>query len=302
MRKIKDKNLFDENTYKKVYPCGCKPANIYGLSKTDKMLFDSDDFSLQPIISPIDSYNYNLDKFLTELLNPVIPKEHCNKNYFSFCEEIQHVSSNDNFWVSYDVWSLFTSISLQETIQIAVELIFENNPWQKATKCELKQLFNFATSGTHFTFNGSFYDQIDGVSMGSPLGPVLANFFMGYHEKNGCKNLTKERFSGTNIMLIFFVFGNEKDAENFFEFLNCQHKPFFNIVYWKKTSIELFTQFNGFTPMCYKIDLVRCLIHWAFEVNSWYIIFHNELEKILLKFYYSEKCTLKALLISQDKT
>ena len=205
MRKIKDKNLFDENTYKKVYPCGCKPANIYGLSKTDKMLFDSDDFSLHPIISPIDSYNYNLDKFLTELLDPVIPKKHSNKDYFSFCEEIQHVSSNDNFSVSYDVWSLFTCISLQETIQIAVELIFENNPWQKATKCELKQLFNFATSGTHFTFNGSFYDQIDGVSMGSPLGPVLANLFMGYHEKNGCKNLRKEIFSGTNIMLIFFV-------------------------------------------------------------------------------------------------
>ena len=29
-------------------------------------------------------------------------------------------------------------------------------------------------------FNGSFYDQIDGVAMGSPLAPVLANLFMGY--------------------------------------------------------------------------------------------------------------------------
>ena len=26
------------------------------------------------------------------------------------------------------------------------------------------------------------------------------------------------------MLMIFFVFGNEKDAENFFEFLNCQHK------------------------------------------------------------------------------
>ena len=50
-------------------------------------------------------------------------------------------------------------------------------------KRELKQFYNFATSGTHFILNGSFYDEIDGVSMGSPLGPVLANFFMGYHEK-----------------------------------------------------------------------------------------------------------------------
>ena len=35
----------------------------------------------------------------------------------------------------------------------------------------------------HFIFNGSFYDQIDGVAMGSPLAPVLANLFMGHHEK-----------------------------------------------------------------------------------------------------------------------
>ena len=32
-------------------------------------------------------------------------------------------------------------------------------------------------------FEGNFYDQIDGVAMGSPLGPVLANLFMGYHEQ-----------------------------------------------------------------------------------------------------------------------
>ena len=32
-------------------------------------------------------------------------------------------------------------------------------------------------------FEGKFYDQIDGVAMGPPLGPVLANLFVGYHEQ-----------------------------------------------------------------------------------------------------------------------
>ena len=95
------------------------------------MLFDSDDFSLQPIISFMGTYNYNLAKFLTELLDSVIPREHCPKDSFSFCEEIQQVSGNDNFLVSCDACSLFTSIPLQETIEIAVELIFENNPQLK---------------------------------------------------------------------------------------------------------------------------------------------------------------------------
>ena len=72
---------------------------------------------------------------------------------------------------------------MQETIQIAVELIFQNNPQLKVTKRELTQLFNFATSGTHFFFHGNFYDQVDGASVGSPLGPVLANLFMGVSRK-----------------------------------------------------------------------------------------------------------------------
>ena len=89
---------------------------------------------------------------------------------------MQGLSANDYFPVSYDVCSLFTSIPLSETIEIAVELIFQNKPNLKISKNELQQLFKFATSGTHFLFKGNFYDQIDGISMGSPLGPVLANF------------------------------------------------------------------------------------------------------------------------------
>ena len=87
------------------------------IPKTHKMLSDSDDFSLRPIISSIGTYNYNLAKFLTELLDPVIPKENCAKDPFSFCEEIQEVSASNYFLVSYDACSLFTSIPLEETIE-----------------------------------------------------------------------------------------------------------------------------------------------------------------------------------------
>ena len=34
-----------------------------------------------------------------------------------------------------------------------------------------------------FTFNGDFYQQIGGVSMGSKLGPNYACFFVGYVEE-----------------------------------------------------------------------------------------------------------------------
>ena len=81
-------------------------------------------------------------------------------------------------------------LMLNETIDIAFYLIFDNNPNIKITKKNLKTLFEFATSGKHILFDGNFYDQIDGVAMGSPLGPVLANLFKGFHEKQWLSDFT----------------------------------------------------------------------------------------------------------------
>ena len=36
----------------------------------------------------------------------------------------------------------------------------------------------------HTYFNGEIYEQVDGVAMGSPLAPVLANLFIGHHEQH----------------------------------------------------------------------------------------------------------------------
>ena len=114
------------------------------------------------------------------MLDPLIPTEYCAKDSFSFCKEVQEVSSSNKFMISYDICSLFTSISLKETIDIAVNLIFEEYPDLKITRQELKKLFEFETSGTHFLFVGNYYDQIDGVAMGPPLGPVLAKPIYGF--------------------------------------------------------------------------------------------------------------------------
>ena len=50
----------------------------------------------------------------------------------------------------------------------------KGNPDIKLGRENLTKLFFFATAQTHFSFLGNFYDQIDGVAMGSPLAPVLA--------------------------------------------------------------------------------------------------------------------------------
>ena len=160
LRTLKNKGFFTDESYDKIYPSASKPASIYGLPKIHKLNINKDNLSLRPIISSIGTYNYNLSKFLTNLLAPVIPTTNCTKDSFTFCEEIKKVRATNKFLISYDVCSLFTSIPLKETIDIAVNLLFEHKPGFKITKNELKKLFNSATSGTHFLFDVSFITKL----------------------------------------------------------------------------------------------------------------------------------------------
>ena len=77
---------------------------------------------------------------------------------------------------------------MDECIDLAFRCIMEENTDIKLSAAELKTLLRFATAQTHFLFKGSFYDQVDGVSMGSPLVPVLANLFMGHNDKDWIEN------------------------------------------------------------------------------------------------------------------
>ena len=79
--------------------------------------------------------------------------------------------------------SLFKNIPLSLTIKLVDDLIERCQSDLNISEKDLTSLFNIATCETHFLFKGKFYDQINGVAMGSPLAPVLANLFMGHYEK-----------------------------------------------------------------------------------------------------------------------
>ena len=157
----------------------------------------SDTFpKLCPIVSSISTFNYDLTRFLSDLFSPVVPDDYSCKDTFSFVSQIRNANLSGKFLLSYDVTSLFTNIPLQETIDIAINLIFNHNPILNITKKELKKLSLFATSQTHFLFNGKLYNQIDGVVMGSPLAPVLANIFMAFYDSKWLDeyNFNKPKF------------------------------------------------------------------------------------------------------------
>ena len=124
-----------------MYLSGSAPACIYGTPKMHKFS-SSDSFpKLCPIVSSIGTFNYNLARFLCDLLSPLISNDYSCKDTFSFVSQIGNANFSRQFLVSYSVTSLFTYILLQETIDIAINLIFNYNPNLNITKKNFKKFF-----------------------------------------------------------------------------------------------------------------------------------------------------------------
>ena len=119
-----------------MYPSDSASARIYGTPKMHKFC-SSDSFpKSRPIVSSIGTFNYNLAHFLCDLLSPLVPNDYSCKDTFSFVSQIKNANLSKKFLVSYDVTSLFTNITLQETIDINL------NKSQSCPKVFFKNLQN----------------------------------------------------------------------------------------------------------------------------------------------------------------
>ena len=141
--------------------------------------------SFRPILSTIGTPPYNLAKFLVPILSPLTVNEFTVHDSFSFADEVANFDANC-IMASSDVPSLFTSIPLDETIENCIDDLFSNNDTvHNFIKEDLKELLKFASYESFFTFYNEYYCQSDGVAIGSPLGPTLANSFLCHFEKQG---------------------------------------------------------------------------------------------------------------------
>ena len=97
------RNAIEEIEYDKLHPSDSAPARIYGTPKMHK--FPSSD-SLpkhRPIVSPIGTFNYNLARFLFDLLSPSAPNDYSCKDTFSFVSQFKYANLSQKFLVSCDV-------------------------------------------------------------------------------------------------------------------------------------------------------------------------------------------------------
>ena len=85
------------------------------------------------------------------------------------------------------------------------------------------ELMKSATSSVEFSFNNTMYKQTDGVAMGLPLGPALANIFVGYYEEKLFSQTQKPPTYFRYVDDTFAIFDHEAEADEFLTKLNCLH-------------------------------------------------------------------------------
>ncbi|KFD65050.1 hypothetical protein M514_22767 [Trichuris suis] len=125
----------------------------------------------------------------------------------------------------FDVKDLFTSVPIPYTLNVLQELYADDSLPQrtKLSPFEIVQLASFCMlEGKFFHFQGRFYRQEGGASMGSPLSPVLADVSMerleGKAFSEGDKNILP-RFFKRYVDDIFVIIESGKE-EAFLNYLN----------------------------------------------------------------------------------
>ena len=130
--------------------------------------------------------------------------------------------------------------------------------------------------------------------MGSPLGPALANIFVGFHESRLFDNTVKPGVYFRFVDDTFAIFGSELDCDHFKGKLNLLHPAlkftvekeqnnslnfldvlvekdgtgFLTSVYRKPTFTGQYIRWNSFGPKTRKLSLIKTLVHRALMICS----------------------------------
>ena len=155
---------------------------MYGLPKTHK-----GGIPLRPILSMVGCFNHALAKWISRKLEPLREAKSIAKDSFSL-DFLRGPNLSGCHLVSYDVVSLFTNIPLDQTIDLILDKLFPKTTGVSAkdqrfagmTRTIFKRSLDWCLRNNTFVFDGKYYVQIDGVAMGSPLAPILADIFMNH--------------------------------------------------------------------------------------------------------------------------
>ena len=110
---------------------------------------------------------------LTERLLPLMKRlPNCLENCYPLIKDLENKSISDTEWFySIDFESLYTSIRLEDLYSILDQALIHENDINA---------IKFIFDNNFFKYKNDYYQQLDGIAMGTSVAPVLANIYLEY--------------------------------------------------------------------------------------------------------------------------
>lgn len=266
---------------------------LYGLPKLHKT-----NIPLRPILSMSGSPVHSLSRWLVDKLKPVQEffTQFTVKDSFLFADMVRDIDLSSVTMYSFDVQSLFTNVPVYETVELIIDAIQKYQIPCDVPIHVLREGLLLCTTGIQFLFDGKLYTQVDGVAMGSCLGPVLADIFMGIIETRIQSIINDEcKLYVRYVDDCFLLLENEKNVDDILSHFNNVHPnivftyetecndrlPFLDVlitragngtshlsIYRKPTWSGIYTNFRSFVPTSYKVGLIKSLVSRARKICS----------------------------------
>ena len=139
----------------------------------------------RPIISACSCPTELISSFLDKKMAPFV------KSLPTYIKDTNHALNilkqfsfpgNNKFLFTMDITSLYTVIPNNEGL-LALKYFFDQRTVKEPSTDTLLRLAELVLTLNCFTFSGEIFKQINGVAMGTKMGPNYANLFVGYVEE-----------------------------------------------------------------------------------------------------------------------
>jgi hypothetical protein len=297
LEEMKEDGRIDEHLFSKIRPMGSQPPRLYGLAKVHK-----NDVPVRPVLSMPGSAYHRVGEQVAEWLAKV-PECGINSSTKEICDRVRNVKlEEDEELVSFDVKSLYTFVPVLEAILICADLLFRDGstkpPVDKDTFVELAKI---AACNVVMSTHDGYYRQIEGLAMGSPPAPHLANGWMSTFDKTiegDAKLFTRymddilrdikrseidQKLAEINNLHPNLLFTIERELDGMLPFLDMRliHEGGHIASTWyaKPTDTGLILNFHALAPKRYKRSVVSGFVHRIHRACSSWSLFHESMQK-----------------------